>query len=148
MPVKFQDYYEILGVQRNASDKEIRHAYLKLAKQYHPDKNSSAGAEEKFKKIQEAYEVLKDSEKRKKYDLLGHNWKAGQEFTPPNDWFKNFDIKFGRGGESFDFRDLGNSGFSDFFDILFGGSGGGFSQRGGRSARMNQEYAAKGEDLE
>jgi curved DNA-binding protein len=83
MAVKFQDYYEILGVLRTASETEITKAYRKLARKYHPDVNKAPEAEEKFKQIAEAYAVLKDPEKRKKYDTLGANWRAGEEFTPP-----------------------------------------------------------------
>ena len=78
MPVKFKDYYEILGVSRTASADEIKKAYRKLARQYHPDVNKSAGAEARFKEINEANEVLGDAEKRKRYDALGANWRGGQ----------------------------------------------------------------------
>lgn len=124
MPVTFQDYYEILGVERNACLNDIKKAYRKLARKYHPDVNKDPGAEEKFKKIVEAYEVLSDPEKRKRYDALGANWKTGQEFRPPPDWG---DIKFeycgtpsGEGGGAFE--DLG--GFSDFFRMFFSDQGG------------------------
>src|SRR6476469_5023057 len=87
MPVKFRDYYEILGVTRTAKEDEIKKSYRKLARKYHPDLNpNNKRSEEKFKEIQEAYEVLGDAEKRKKYDLLGANWKNGAEFTPPPGW--------------------------------------------------------------
>ena len=125
MPVKFRDYYEILGVPRKAKTDEIKKAYRKLARKYHPDLNpNSKQSEEKFKEIQEAYEVLGDAGKRKKYDQLGQNWKNGAEFTPPPNWggFQggiDLDEVFQRGG-----RQRGSS-FSDFFEILFGGMGGG-----------------------
>src|ERR1044071_3248732 len=87
MPVKFRDYYEILGVARNAKPEEIKKTYRKLARKYHPDLNpNNKQAEEKFKEIQEAYEVLGDADKRKKYDQLGQNWKNGADFTPPPNW--------------------------------------------------------------
>ncbi len=119
--VKYKDYYQTLGVSRTATEKEIKSAYRKLARQHHPDTHqgkSKAAAEEKFKELTEAYEVLKDADKRKRYDMLGANWKAGADFTPPPDM----------GGFSFDFGRMGGMGgmggggaqFSDFFDILFG----------------------------
>src|SRR5499426_4226844 len=87
MPVKFRDYYESLGVARNAKEDDIKKAYRKLARKYHPDLNpNNKQAEEKFKEIQEAYEVLGDEEKRSKYDQLGANWKNGADFTPPPNW--------------------------------------------------------------
>ena len=118
--VKFRDYYEILGVQRKASEQEIKTAYRKLARQFHPDANKGKkSAEEKFKEIGEAYEVLKDAEKRRRYDLLGADYKAGNEFRPPPD--------FSGGGANFDFGNMGGgfgggSNFSDFFEMLFGQS--------------------------
>lgn len=125
MAVQYKDYYEILGVSRSATQEEIQRAYRKLARKYHPDVNKEPGAEEKFKEINEAYEVLKDPEKRKKYDQLGANWRAGQEFRPPPGWDVHFD--FGAGSQGFDniffggFRGESESGFSDFFELLFGG---------------------------
>src|SRR5215510_2809594 len=87
MAVQFKDYYQTLGVSRGASDDEIRKAFRKLARQYHPDvAGNKPGAEDKFKAINEAYEVLSDPEKRKKYDQLGPNWKQGAEFRPPPGW--------------------------------------------------------------
>ena len=118
MAVKFRDYYEILGVGRDAAPEEIHKAYRKLARKYHPDVNRSPDAEKRFKEIQEAYEVLKDPEKRKRYDALGSRWKDGQEFRAPPGW-EGFDIRFnGAAGAE------GMEGFSDFFRILFGGLGG------------------------
>ena len=111
--MEFKDYYKLLGVERSASEAEIKAAYRKLAKKYHPDRNTEAGAEDRFKDISEAYEVLRDSEKRAAYDQLGANWKAGQQFRPPPGW---------EGGA--DFGSMGGD-FSDFFQTLFGGMGGG-----------------------
>jgi curved DNA-binding protein len=130
MPVKFRDYYEILGVPRTAKENEIKKVYRKLARKYHPDLNpNNKQAEEKFKEIQEAYEVLGDSEKRQKYDQLGANWKNGADFTPPPNWgpgggFEgtiNIEDLFGRAGGGGGQR---RSAFSDFFETLFGGMGG------------------------
>lgn len=119
MAVKFQDYYETLGVKRDASPDDIQRAYRKLARQYHPDVNKSPEAEAKFKQASEAYEVLKDAEKRRKYDTLGANWKAGQEFRPPpGSGFEGFEFRSGDGAHGFNFR--GGGQFSDFFEALFG----------------------------
>ncbi len=122
MSMKFQDYYETLGVSRSASQDEIKRAHRKLARKYHPDVNKEAGAEDKFKQISEAYEVLKDPETRKKYDELGANWKAGQEFRPPPG-YENMKFEFGggRGNSGFSFS---SDGFSDFFETFFGRGGG------------------------
>ncbi len=119
--VKYKDYYQILNVPRSATDKEIKASYRKLARQFHPDTNAgNKASEEKFKEIAEAYEVLKDPEKRKRYDQLGSNWKQGEQFRPPPD-FSNFD---------FDFGGLAGKGspFSDFFEAIFGQA---FGQEGG-----------------
>src|SRR5437588_4058096 len=130
MAVKFRDYYEILGVARDAKDVEIKKSYRKLARKYHPDLNpNNKQSEEKFKEIQEAYEVLSDAEKRRKYDTLGANWKNGAEFTPPPNWggFQgtiNVEDLFGRAGEQ------RSNAFSDFFEMLFGGMGGGAGMGG------------------
>ena len=122
MPVKFHDYYETLGVPRDAKGADIKKAYRKLARKHHPDMNpNNKQAEEKFKEIQEAYEVLGDAEKRRKYDQLGKNWKGGAEFTPPPNWEGAFDFDdmFGRAGQG-GFGQPGGA-FSDFFEMLFGG---------------------------
>lgn len=140
MAVKFRDYYEILGVSRSASQDEIKSAYRKLARKYHPDVNKAADAEEKFKELGEAYEVLRDPEKRKKYDTLGQNWKNGQDFTPPPGW-ENFSGGFGGFGRGRATSGAGASAFSDFFESLFGGGMGGF-----RSASFRQA-ADEGDDF-
>ena len=96
MAVKFRDYYETLGISRQATDEQIRTAYRKLARKHHPDVNpGNKDAEEKFKEINEAYSVLSDPQKRKQYDALGQNWKAGSEFKPPPDWGRDVRIDFG-----------------------------------------------------
>lgn len=123
--MEYKDYYKILGVDKHASQEEIKKAYRKLAVKYHPDKNpDDKAAEEKFKDVAEAYEVLKDPEKRKQYDTLGANWKQYQQ-GGDFDW-----SQFGgrRAGNQVHFEgDLGdifgNSGFSDFFEQFFGGFG-------------------------
>lgn len=135
MPVAFKDYYDVLGVSRTASQEEIQKAYRKLARKYHPDVNKSRDAEDRFKEVGEAYEVLRDPEKRRKYDALGANWKAGQNFTPPPDWADMFfrqaqqrqqaraaGAAGARGGRTGRRPRMG--GFSDFFDTLFGENAG------------------------
>lgn len=131
MAVKFRDYYEVLGVSRNAGQEEIQRAYRKLARKYHPDVNKEPGAEEKFKEINEAYEVLKDPEKRAKYDQLGSHWRAGQDFRPPPGWDVHFDFGTGPGQQEFFWSGSGD--FSDFFEMLFGGQGFRRAQAAGRS---------------
>src|SRR5580693_3751344 len=124
MAVQFKDYYESLGVARTATEDEIKKAFRKLARQYHPDvAKTKKGAEEKFKEINEAYEVLSDPAKRKKYDELGPNWKQGAEFRPPPGWGGQSPFGGGAGrGRSPDveFEFGGTTGFSDFFEQLFG----------------------------
>ena len=114
--MKFQDYYETLGVKKNASVSEIQKAYRKLAQKFHPDVNKGKDAEDKFKQLSEAYEVLKDSDKRERYDQLGANFQRGQDFRPP----PGFQAKRSQAGSSS--QSFGSSGFSDFFDALFGGA--------------------------
>src|SRR4051812_13507566 len=114
MAVQFKDYYDVLGVTRGASEDEIRKTFRKLARQYHPDvAKDKKTAEEKFKEINEAYEVLSDPDKRKKYDQLGANWKQGAEFRPPPGWQDMRGGGFGRGGanDESEFH-FGGTGFS------------------------------------
>jgi curved DNA-binding protein len=134
MAVKFKDYYDTLGVSRTATQDEIQRAYRKLARKYHPDVNKASEAEERFKELGEAYEVLKDPEKRSKYDQLGADWKAGQEFRPPPGWDAHFDFGRGGGGQT-GFQWEGAGGFSDFFETLFGGQGFRQAQGGPRGGR-------------
>jgi curved DNA-binding protein len=127
--MQYKDYYKILGVERNADQDTIRKAYRRLAAKYHPDRNKEKDAEERFKEVNEANEVLSDPEKRQRYDTLGANWQAGDQFRTPPNWGG-----MGGGAGGFDpsfFEDLarqasggrtsGGSGFSDFFENLFGG---------------------------
>lgn len=142
MAVKYQDYYETLGVKRDADEKTIKAAYRKLARKWHPDLHSGKKkeeAEEKFKQINEAYEVLSDSEKRAKYDRLGANWRAGDSFEAPPDMDG---VRFYTSG-NFNPEDL--AGFSDFFAAMFGGGGPG-SPFTGRSRGYGGPH--KGQDIE
>ena len=141
MAVQFKDYYEVLSVPRSASEDEIRKSFRKLARQYHPDvAKDKKVAEEKFKEINEAYEVLSDPEKRKKYDQLGVNWKQGADFRPPPGW-QNMG---GERGGDFETH-FGGTGFSDFFEALFGGAG----RRGGfRGFTEDEQFAGRGRDVE
>ncbi len=143
MAVQFRDYYETLGVSKTASEDEIRSAFRKLARKYHPDvAKDKKTAEEKFKQINEAYEVLSDPEKRRKYDQLGENWNQPGGFQPPPQWGggQPGGFRWGsgeNGGVEFEF---GGTGFSDFFEAFFGGGRGrsafgGFGQRGTMAER-------------
>ncbi len=139
--MEYKDYYKILGIQKDATQDDIKRAYRKLARKYHPDVSKESDAEERFKEVGEAYEVLKDPEKRAAYDQLGANWKAGQQgFQPPPDWDAGFE--FHGGGYTGD--GAGQADFSDFFESLFGGGRGGFryTSSGGRGAG----YQMRGED--
>jgi curved DNA-binding protein len=155
MAVQYKDYYQSLGVARTATDAEIKKAFRKLAREYHPDvaKNKKQ-AEEKFKEINEAYEVLGDPAKRKKYDELGPNWRAGSEFRPPPGWERFGGAREyaggGQRGEEFEFQ-FGGTGFSDFFEQLFGSMGGrgGTGGFGRRAGSMEGDFAKeRGRDIE
>lgn len=132
--MKFKDYYEILGLARNASADEIKQAYRKLARKFHPDVSKVADAEAKFKELGEAYAVLKDPEKRAAYDQMGSQWKSGQDFQPPPNWdagfeFSGRDSAHGAGVDS-----------SEFFEALFGRQGR-TGQRGSRTAKGDDHHA-------
>jgi curved DNA-binding protein len=117
MAVEYKDYYEVLGVPRDADQDDIRRAYRKLARRYHPDLNNDSDAEERFKEVSEAYEVLSDPEKRERYDQLGSGWRAGQEAP-------DFEDLFGQQGFGGDTRvEFGDGAFSEFFERLFGDRG-------------------------
>lgn len=133
--MQYKDYYEILGIKREATEAEIKSAYRKLARKLHPDVNKTKEAEQKFKDLNEAYEVLSDKTKRQRYDSLGANWHEGANFTPPPG-YENFSFNFGQGSgaQSFGYEDLG--GFSDFFGSIFGDlMGGGAARRSGGQQR-------------
>lgn len=150
------DYYDVLGVARDASQEEIAKKYKKLARKYHPDLNKDSDAEAKFKQLNEAYEVLKDPEKRQKYDALGPNWKHGTPFEPPG-----WGAGAGPGRVRYEFRGsdggFGATGFSDFFESLFGGMGGARARGGGvdlndlfgraGAAQQQQQQQQRGRDV-
>lgn len=138
MPVEFKDYYAILGVPRDASEEDIKKAFRKLARQYHPDvARDKKAAEEKFKEINEAYEVLSDPAKRKKYDTLGAQWQTGAGFEPPPGWESARGARWASpdGTQAFEFH-FGGTGFSDFFEQFFG--------RGGLDDLLRQARAGRG----
>ncbi|HUO83041.1 MAG TPA: DnaJ C-terminal domain-containing protein [Gammaproteobacteria bacterium] len=126
--MEFKDYYQTLGVERSATQDDIKRAYRKLARKYHPDVSKAPDAEARFKEVGEAYEVLKDPEKRAAYDQFGNRWREGQEFRPPPDWDAGFEFS-GPGG-------AGATGFSDFFESLFGRGRAGGAGFGTGSAHM------------
>jgi curved DNA-binding protein len=140
--MRFKDYYQVMGVARTATQDEIKRAYRKLARKYHPDVSKEKNAEERFKELQEAYEVLKDAEKRAAYDQLGADWRQGQEFRPPPDWGKGFEFSRGRTGSA---GSAPGADFSDFFSELFGARTpfGGAHAGPGRGGRA---FATAGED--
>src|SRR6201985_445657 len=146
--MEYRDYYQIMGVARTATADEIKKAYRRLARKYHPDVSKEKDAEKKFKEVQEAYEVLKDPEKRAAYDQLGSDYKQGQQFRPPPDWGSGFEFRGGprqgrarAGGAQTEEAFEDAEGFSDFFSSLFGargfsgGAGAGFGGAGARTAR-------------
>jgi len=138
--MEFKDYYKVMGLAKTASQDEIKRAYRKLARKYHPDVSKEADAEARFKDLGEAYEVLKDPEKRAAYDQLSSNWQAGQDFRPPPGWNSNTGsggFRPGAGGGS------SQADFSDFFEELFGRA-----QQGGRPRghSTHQEFHMQGED--
>jgi curved DNA-binding protein len=145
--MEFKDYYEILGVPRSATQDEIKQAYRKLARKYHPDVSKAADAEAKFKEVGEAYKVLKEADTRAAYDRMGSQWKGGQEFQPPPDWDSGFEFSgrdFGAGGEA------GQAEFSEFFESLFGRAARGHSssQRRSMHARGEDSHARVQIDIE
>ncbi|MHB1347257.1 MAG: DnaJ C-terminal domain-containing protein [Candidatus Humimicrobiaceae bacterium] len=166
--VDYKDYYKLLGVNKSATQDEIKKAYRKLAKQYHPDANkNNPEATEKFKSIGEAYEVLKDPEKRSRYDQLGSNWKAYSRSGAGAGWPGGAQGQGARStydfsGSGFDFGDLGGGGFSDFFEMFFGkgsdsrfqdfsssyGTAGSTGKQSQRTGWRGRNTAQKGQDVE
>ncbi len=149
MSVKFKDYYRTLGIRRNATRDEIRKAFRRMARLYHPDINRRPAAEVMFKEINEAYEVLRDTEKRKKYDALGVNWRAGQDFSPPPNWNRS-PGGFGRTEkkETFERDTKRRWGFSEFFHTLFGAGLGRFKNTNHNSEAFHAEETQRGPDVE
>jgi curved DNA-binding protein len=133
--MEYKDYYKIMGVGRDASEEDIKRAYRRLARKYHPDVSKEPDAEARFKEVGEAYAVLRDPEKRAAYDQLGRDWKQGQDFRPPPDWDAGFEFR----GGGFEGAEAGA--FSDFFESLFGHGFRGASARGTRGG-----FKARGED--
>lgn len=138
--MEYKDYYQVLGLAREASGDDIKKSYRRLARKYHPDVSKEAQAEARFKEIREAYEVLKDKEKRAAYDRLGANWRSGQDFAPPPDWNTGFEAP-GRGSAG-----PGQEDHSDFFETLFrrGFDGAGGPARGAQGPRGG--FDTHGED--
>jgi curved DNA-binding protein len=152
--MEYRDYYKILGVARTATADEIKKVYRRLARKFHPDVSKEANAEQKFKEVQEAYEVLKDPEKRAAYDQLGSEWKSGEQFRPPPDWGSGFEFRGGpRQRRSSSARGAGRAeqfeeaeGFSDFFSSLFGNrgfAGAGGSPFGGAASHAARDHHAR-----
>jgi len=151
--MEYRDYYKVLGVARTATADEIKKTYRRLARKFHPDVSKEENAEQKFKEVQEAYEVLKDPEKRAAYDQLGSEWKSGEQFRPPPDWGSGFEFRGGpragarRGARTEEFEEA--EGFSDFFSSLFGGgrgfggAAGGGSPFGGSTSRTARDHHAR-----
>jgi len=134
--MEYKDYYDILGVSSDATQDQIKRAYRKLARKYHPDVSEAADADHRFKEAGEAYEVLKDPEKRAAYDQLGSGWQGGQDFRPPPNWDAGYDSS----GGGYTTADAAH--FSDFFESLFGGAGGGgYTTAGG-------PFGGRGEDID
>jgi curved DNA-binding protein len=145
MAVEYRDYYETLGVPRDASEEDIRRAYRRLAREYHPDVNKEPGAEDRFKEVSEAYEVLRDPEKRERYDRLGSNWKAGQDVSGA----EGFDFGgggFGGFGDGDVRMEFGGGDFSDLFEGLFGARRAGARARG--RTRGFEGFSTRGSDQE
>jgi curved DNA-binding protein len=138
--MQYRDYYAVLGLQRGALGDDVKRAYRKLAHKYHPDVSKERNAEAKFKELQEAYEVLRDPEKRAAYDQLGPGYRSGQQFRPPPDWEQRFHARGGSFSEG--------TGFSDFFSTLFGGSAAGAGAGAGAPSRPEADASVLEVSLE
>lgn len=141
--MEYKDYYKILGVERAADQESIKKAFRRMAAKYHPDRNKDASAEDRFKELNEAYEVLGDSEKRARYDQLDGAWHAGDNFKPPPSWGKNtpqFDASFFEHITRNSGQAHTSSGFSDFFDTLFGSAG-----KRAHPSQSSREQASSGQ---
>ena len=134
--MEYKDYYKVMGVERDATQDEIKRAYRKLARKYHPDVSKEGDAEKRFKEVGEAYAVLKDPEKRAAYDQLGSEWKTGQDFRPPPNWDQGFEFHGETAGGA------GPEDFSDFFETLFGRG----DFRGVFTRGDHRPFTARGED--
>ncbi|HEY1996636.1 DnaJ C-terminal domain-containing protein [Paraburkholderia sp.] len=144
--MKYKDYYATLGVERAATQDDIKRSYRKLARKYHPDVSKQADAEERFKDLGAAYEVLKDPEKRAAYDRLGSEWQSGQDFQPPPDWDAGFEFRgagdggFGQGAG----HEAGaEANLDDFFEAMFGRARGGHARHGASASMGGQDHHAK-----
>lgn len=135
---EYKDYYKIMGVARDVGQDELKRVYRRLARKFHPDVSKETDAETRFKEVQEAYEVLKDPQKRAAYDQLGSNWRQGQEFRPPPDWGQNFEFSHAFGDQE--------GGFSDFFSSLFGGAARGAPGGGRARGAGGRGFAMAGDD--
>ncbi|TAM48036.1 MAG: J domain-containing protein [Burkholderiaceae bacterium] len=129
--MEYKDYYQVMGLARDATQDDIKRAYRKLARKYHPDVSKEADAEKRFKEVGEAHEVLKDPDKRAAYDRLGPNYHAGQDFQPPPGWDAGFESAGANRGQAQD--------FSDFFESLFGRAGGARAGRGSRGGAFHMQ---------
>src|SRR5579862_5832797 len=130
--MEFKDYYEVMGVARDATEAQIKQAYRKLARKYHPDVSKEKDAEARFKEVGEAYEVLKNPEKRAAYDNLGKDYRPGQDFRPPPNW-----------DSGFEFSGAGNADYSDFFESLFGARARAGGGRGNFHPERGEDHHAK-----
>lgn len=139
--MEFKDYYTVMGLARDATPDDIKRAYRKLSRKYHPDVSKEKNAEARFKELGEAYEVLKDPEKRTAYDQLGPNWKEGQDFRPPPEW--NAGAEHAGRGAQWDFKSDDSGDYSDFFETLFRK---GFSSTGARGGGQRTTFSAPGQD--